>query len=280
MPAERRVSFGVKTAQHHTTYEEILALWQAADQEPLIEHAWVFDHFIPQDSPYDGPCLEGWTLLSALATQTKRLRIGVLVTGNTYRHPAVLAKMAATVDQISGGRLDFGLGAAWNEAEHAMYGIPLPSVKERIARLAEACEVIQRLWMEPVADFDGQYYQLCEAHCEPKPIQKPRPPFVIGGGGERLTLQVVARYADIWNIIPRSVEEFARKSAILDGYCAEIGRDPVQVLRSVQIQVESPFDDRIKENIQSYAEAGARHFVLELFPPFSPDVLRTLSRNI
>jgi hypothetical protein len=103
---------------------------------------------------------------------------------------------------------------------------------------------------------------------------------VIGGGGERLTLQVVARYADIWNIIPRSVEEFARKSAILDGYCAEIGRDPMHVLRSVQIQVESPFDDRIKENIQSYAKAGARHFVLELSPPFSPDVLRTLSKNI
>ena len=210
-----RVSFGIKTAQQHTTYEEILQIWQAADQEPLIEHAWVFDHFIPQDPPFDGPCLEGWTLLAALAAQTKRLRIGVLVTGNTYRHPAILAKMAATVDQISGGRLDFGLGAAWNEAEHAMYGIPLHSAKERIARLGEACEVIQRLWTEPLANFSGEYYQLSEARCEPKPLQQPRPPFVIGGGGERLTLKIVARYADIWNIIPRAVEEFARKSCEL-----------------------------------------------------------------
>jgi F420-dependent oxidoreductase-like protein len=275
-----RVSFGIKTAQQHTTYEEILQIWQAADQEPLIEHAWVFDHFIPQDPPFDGPCLEGWTLLAALAAQTRRLRIGVLVTGNTYRHPAVLAKMAATVDQISGGRLDFGLGAAWNEAEHVMYRIPLPEPKERIARLAEACEVIRQLWTEPLANFSGKYYQLNDARCEPKPLQQPRPPFVIGGGGEQLTLKVVARYADIWNIIPHSVEEFVRKSAILDGYCVAIGRDPVMILRSVQVISYDKSLDHLANEVGNYIAAGVQHIILEINPRSSPDAIQTIARQV
>jgi F420-dependent oxidoreductase-like protein len=275
-----RVSFGIKTAQQHTTYEEILRIWQAADHEPLIEQAWVFDHFIPQDPPFDGSCLEGWTLLAALAAQTKRLRIGVLVTGNTYRHPAVLAKMAATVDHISGGRLDFGLGAAWNETEHAMYGIPLHSAKERITRLGEACEVIQRLWTERLATFSGEYYQLTDARCEPKPLQQPRPPFVIGGGGEQLTLKVVARYADIWNIIPRSVEEFVRKSAILDGYCETIRQVSSRVLRSVQVAAEEKSLDQLSHEIGEYISAGAGHVILELSPRSSPDHLHALVQKV
>jgi F420-dependent oxidoreductase-like protein len=280
MTSSGRVSFGIKTAQQHTTYEEILQIWQAADQEPLIEHAWVFDHFIPQDPPFDGPCLEGWTLLTALAAHTKRLRIGVLVTGNTYRHPAVLAKMAATVDHISGGRLDFGLGAAWNETEHLMYGIPLPEAQERIARLGEACEVIQRLWTEPVANYAGEYYQLTKARCEPKPLQQPRPPFVIGGGGEQLTLRVVARYADIWNIIPRSVEEYAHKSAILDGYCAAIGRDPVTILRSVQVIAYDKSLDLLANEVGNYIAAGVQQIILEMNPRSSPDALQTIARQV
>ena len=148
MGMPRRVSFGIKTAQHWTTYEDVLRVWQEADHLPLVEHAWLFDHFIPQGEDSTGPCLEGWTLLSALATQTRRLRLGIMVTGNTYRYPAVLAKMAATVDRISNGRLDFGIGAAWNNAEHVMYDIPLPTPKERIERLDEACELISRLWTE------------------------------------------------------------------------------------------------------------------------------------
>jgi len=280
MTSAGRVSFGIKTAQQHTSYEEILQIWQAADQEPLIEHAWVFDHFIPQDPPFDGPCLEGWTLLAALAAQTTRLRVGVLVTGNTYRHPAILAKMAATVDQISGGRLDFGLGAAWNEAEHSMYGIPLHSAKERIARLGEACEVIQRLWTEPLANFSGEYYQLTDARCEPKPLQQPRPPFVIGGGGERLTLKIVARYADIWNTIPRAVEEFARKSALLDEYCEAISRDPESVQRSVQLTAYDKVLDQLYEEIGDYTVAGAQHIILELKPGSSPQVLQRIVRRV
>ena len=197
MVSDRELSFGIKTAPQHTTYEDILRVWQEADANPAFEHAWVFDHFIPLGHDPTGPCLEGWTLLAALAAQTERLRIGVMVTGNTYRHPAVLANIAATVDVISRGRLDFGIGAGWNELEHSMYGLDLPSPGRRIRMLGEACEVIRLLWTEETASFEGRYYRLREARCEPKPVQKPSPPFVIGGSGEQLTLRVAARYAGI-----------------------------------------------------------------------------------
>ena len=151
----RRLRFGIKTAPQHTTYDDILRVWEEADAIPIIEHAWVFDHFVPLGTNPAGPCLEGWTLLAALAARTDRLRVGVMVTGNTYRHPAVLANMGATVDALSHGRLDFGIGAGWHEQEHAMYGIPLYAPGERIRRLGEACEVIKRLWTEPVTTYDG-----------------------------------------------------------------------------------------------------------------------------
>jgi alkanesulfonate monooxygenase SsuD/methylene tetrahydromethanopterin reductase-like flavin-dependent oxidoreductase (luciferase family) len=141
-----RIRFGIKTAPQWTTYADLARVWHEADEEPIFEHAWLFDHFLPLGRDPTGPCLESWTLLAALATQTTRLRLGVMVTGNTYRHPAVLANMAATVDQITHGRLEMGLGAGWNELEHTTYGIRLPSASERIGCLGEACEVIRRLW--------------------------------------------------------------------------------------------------------------------------------------
>ncbi len=206
-----RLRWGVKTAPQHTTYDAMLAVWQEADRTPAFEHAWLFDHFAPIQGDLDGPCFEGWTLLAALAAQTSRLRLGLMVAGNTYRHPAVHAHMAATVDVISNGRLDFGVGAGWNEYEHQSMGIPLYPPGERIRRLGEACEITRRLWTQHLTDFDGRYYQLTQARCEPKPIQKPYPPFVIGGSGEQLTLRVVARYADVWNSTPADVEEFRHK---------------------------------------------------------------------
>src|SRR5919205_2471633 len=158
-----KLRFGIKTAPMHTTYEAMLAVWQEADATPAIEHAWLFDHFAPIFSDVNGPCLEGWTLLAAYAARTTRLRIGQMVTGNTYRHPAVLAHMAATVDVISGGRLDFGIGAGWNEYEHTSMGIPLYTPGERIRRLGEACELIKRLFTQQLTDFDGRYYPLKQA---------------------------------------------------------------------------------------------------------------------
>ena len=198
-----RLRWGIKTAQQHTTYDAMLTVWQEADRTPAFEHAWLFDHFAPIQGDLDGPCFEGWTLLAALAAQTSRLRLGLMVAGNTYRHPAVHAHMAATVDVISNGRLDFGVGAGWNEYEHQSMGIPLYAPGERIRRLGEACEITRRLFTQHLTDFDGRYYQLKQARCEPKPVQKPYPPFVIGGGGEQLTLRVVARYADVWNFTRR-----------------------------------------------------------------------------
>src|SRR5690349_22469768 len=212
-----KLRFGIKTAPQHTTYDAMVKVWQDADALPVFEHAWLFDHFAPIGGlDLDGPCFEGWTLLAAFAAQTKRIRIGQMVTGNTYRHPAVLANMGATVDVISRGRLDFGIGAGWHEGEHAMYGIPLYAPGERIRRLGEACEVIRRLWTEPVANFDGKYYQLKDARCEPKPVQKPYPPYVLGGSGEQLTLRVVAQYASVWNFVGGPVDVFKHKSEVLD----------------------------------------------------------------
>lgn len=175
MILQRPLRFGIKTAQRHATHEALLEVWQQADALPIFEHAWVNDHFMSLGDDTAAPFLEGWTLLAALAAGTRRLRVGVMVTDNTFRHPAVLAKMAATIDIISHGRLNFGIGAGWSEQEHRAYGIPLPPPGERIRRLDEACELIRRLWTEPLVSFAGRYYQLSEAPCEPKPIQQPQP---------------------------------------------------------------------------------------------------------
>ncbi len=279
--ANQPLRFGIKTMPQQTTYDDIVRVWREADAIPILEHAWVFDHFYPINVPdTTGPCLEGWTLLAALAAQTDRLRVGVMVTGNTYRHPAVLANMGATVDVISRGRLDFGIGAAWNEQEHAAYGIPLFAPGERIRRLGEACEVIRRLWTEPTVTFQGKYYQLTEARCEPKPVQKPYPPFVIGGSGEQLTLRVVARYADIWNASTSSPEEFARKSAILDEHCAAIGRDPASIERSVQIIVNPTDLAASREIFRGLVKVGATHLIFYLRPPFPEGIARRLADEI
>jgi F420-dependent oxidoreductase-like protein len=275
-----RLRFGIKTSPQHTTYEAMLRVWSEADQLPIFEHAWLFDHFMPIFSDPTGPCLEGWTLLAAFAARTERLRVGLMVTGNSYRHPAVLANMGATVDIISNGRLDFGIGAGWNEWEHSAYGIPLYTAGERIRRLGEACEVIRRLWTETVATFDGRYYQLTDARCEPKPVQKPYPPFVIGGGGEQLTLRVVAQYADIWNLPGVPVEEFRHKSAVLDQHCAAIGRDPATIERSIHVEVEPTDFAATRASVRAYIEAGATHLILILRYPYPNGIVRHLADEV
>jgi len=272
--------FGIKTAQQHLSYPEILALWQQADAAPAIEHAWIFDHFMPLGAHPEGPCLEGWTLLAALAAQTRRLRLGLLVTGNTYRHPAVLANMAATVDIISGGRLDVGLGAGWYEREHHAYGIPLYPPGERIRRLQEACVMIRRLWKEPVVDFEGKYYQLHQARCEPKPLQQPAPPLLLGGRGEKLMLRVVAEQADIWNSPGDSVELYRHRSQVLDEHCIAIGRDPRTVERSVQLVLNQENPAETRDELREYIAIGATHLVLELRPPLQRDCIQLLVREV
>jgi len=267
MTTDNTVHFGIKTTQY-ALYGDILGAWQEADAIPSIEHAWLFDHPMPifRADP-GGPCLDGWTLLAALATQTERLRLGLMVASNLNQTPQWLAKRAATVDIISGGRLEFGLGAGGGEErERLAYGTPTYSAGELLGRLGEACEIIRRMWSEPAVDYTGRYYQAIQAYCAPKPVQRPMPPFVLGGVGEQRTLRIVARYADVWNY-PRyplgTVEEFQHKSQLVDQYCAEIGRDPASIARSVQILIDPREDPApTRELARDFIAAGATHLVL------------------
>jgi F420-dependent oxidoreductase-like protein len=275
-----QLRWGIKTAQQHTTYDAIREVWREADRTPAFEHAWLFDHFAPIQGDLDGPCFDGWTMLAALAGQTSRLRLGLMVAGNTYRHPAIHAQMAATVDVISNGRLDFGVGAGWNEYEHDSMGLPLYPPGERIRRLGEACELTRRLFTQHLTDFDGRYYQLKQARCEPKPIQKPYPPFVIGGGGEQLTLRVVAQYADIWNSTSSDVGVFRRKVDILREHCAAVGRDPAGIELSVQVRVNYDDVGAAVVALQPLVDAGATHLILMLSYPYPDGIVARLAEEV
>jgi F420-dependent oxidoreductase-like protein len=275
-----RLSFGIKTACQHTTYDAMLDVWREADGIPVIEHAWLFDHFAPIQGSLDGPCFEGWTLLTAFAAKTSRLRMGLMVTGNTYRDPAVLAHIAATVDVVSNGRLDFGIGAGWNVYEHESMDIPLYAPGERIRRLGEACDLIKQLWTQPVTTFDGRYYHLKEARCEPKPIQKPYPPFVIGGSGEQLTLRVVAKHANVWNFGGGDIPTFNHKVEVLKQHCAEVGRDPSEIALSIQTVVNPNDIPGSVENIQRFVDAGVTHIVLNLRPPYPEKIVTLLADEV
>lgn len=267
MTTDNTLHFGIKTTQY-APYEDILRVWQEADAIPSIEHAWLFDHPMPifRADP-GGPCLDGWTLLAALAAQTERLRLGLMVASNLNQTPQWLAKRAATIDVISGGRLELGLGAGGGEErERLAYGTPTYSAGELVGRLGEACEIIRRMWSEPAVDYTGRYYRAIQAYCAPQPVQRPMPPFVLGGVGEQRTLRIVARYADVWNY-PRyplgTVEEFQHKSQLVDEYCAEIGRDPASIARSVQILIDPREDPApTRELVSGFIAAGATHLVL------------------
>jgi F420-dependent oxidoreductase-like protein len=219
------------------TLPEVLEVWQRAD-ELGYDSAWVPDHFYAGYGDPAGPCFEAWTVLAAAATRTRRIAIGPMVLGNTYRHPAVVANMAATLDHLAEGRLVLGLGAGWMQAEHDGYGIPLPPVRERLERLDEAASVIRLLLTEERPSFAGQYYRLDRALCEPKPYGGRRIPLLIGGGGEQRTLRVVARHADEWNgeVGPTGMK---RKLAILGEHCRAIGRDSGEIAVSVLLRSEA-----------------------------------------
>lgn len=227
--------YALKTAPQMTTWAAMLDVWRAADDIDLFESMWNFDHFEPiLGKPRNGPCLEGWTTLAAMAQATNRIRIGCMVTGVPYRHPAVLANMAATVDVISNGRLELGLGAGWNQDEADAYGIELPALGERFDRFDEACEIIIGLLTEPQFSFAGDHYRVTDAYCEPKGVQTPHPPITIGGDGPKRTLRAVARYAQRWNTPFTSPEILAQKIEILHGHCADIGRDPSGITITAQ----------------------------------------------
>ena len=221
--------FAIKTRPQHTTWAQIRDLWVAADTIPLFESAWNWDHFYPLSGDLTGPNLESWTMLAALAQATKRIRIGCQVTGMIYRHPAVLANMAATVDIISGGRLELGLGAGWNQMECDAYGIELPPLRERFDRFDEGVEAIACLLELETTTLAGKYVKLTDARCNPKPVQHPHPPITIGGRGRTRTLRTTARWAQQWNVVPGSVEEWLDLKQTLIAHCDRIGRDPSEI---------------------------------------------------
>lgn len=272
----KRVSF--KTRPQHAEWPQLRDFWREADDIAVYDAGWTFDHFQPIFSDRPGPVLEGWVTISALAAETRRLRLGVMVSGVTHRHPAVLANMAATADVISDGRLEIGLGAAWNEEEHDAYGIDFPPVGERMDRLEEACAVVDLLLTQETADFDGVHYRLRDARCEPKPVQTPRPPFVIGGRGERRTLRIVARWADQWNLPVADADVLRHKTEVLRRHCEEVGRDPAEIEISVQVRAGDP--DEVAESAASLAEAGAEHIVVWFAAPFRPDDLTSIAEAL
>jgi len=273
--------FGFKTAQQSTTWADMLAVWRAADDIDLFESGWTFDHFYPIFSDSTGPCLEGWVTLTALAQATTRLRLGTMVTGNVYRHPAVLANMAATLDIVSGGRLELGLGAGWNEEECAAYGIELPPLRERFDRFDEACDIILSLLTNEVTDYDGRHYRLTAARCEPKPVQRPHPPLCIGGGGEKRTLRTVARLAQHWNIPGGGPDVFKHKRDILAEHCAAVGRDPAEITTSVHLRLPGSGDiGAVVDEAAAYADVGLDLGIVYLPPPHTPAVLEPLAQAL
>jgi len=308
-PEKPRLRFGIHTPNQQVAWDDLLATWK--DAEALgFDSAWVYDHFMPIFGDQDGPCLEGWTALSALAASTSRLRIGVLVTGNTYRNPALLAKMATTVDQISHGRLMLGIGAGWFERDHTAYGFPFGTPHERARMLDESLQVITKLWDQDHPSFHGRYYSLDRAPFAPRNVQKPHPPIVIGGQGKQWIVPLVARWADGWNAVAGVTPDGIReRRAIIQEECRRIGRTPcpdyVSVLlplvaitdvplagpvvrlgaRAVvgkdtasSILADSP--GAIRDRIRAFADAGVTEVVVSLRPPFDRKLLHRFADEV
>ena len=268
--------FAFKTAPQDTTWAAMLDVWRVGDDIELFESAWTFDHFYPIFGNSTGPCLEGWVTLTALAQATRRLRLGTLVTGIHYRHPAVLANMAATLDIVSGGRLELGIGAGWNEEESGAYGIELGTPRQRSDRFEEACEVLVGLLTQEVTTFAGDYYQLTDARCEPKPVQRPHPPICIGGSGEKRTLRTAARFAQHWNFVGGTVEQFTRARDVLHQHCADVGRDPDEILLSSHVIYTGDAGESAA-TAAALGEAGVELAIVTMRPPHSTAALESLA---
>jgi len=306
----RTIEFGIQTGPQHVTYPELLSVWQHVEREGF-DHAWTFDHFIPIFSNPLGPCFEGWTMLTALMAQVPRLRAGTLVTGNSYRHPALLANMAATLDVVSGGRLEMGIGAGWWEMEYKAYGLDFPPVADRIRALEESVQIMKQLWTEPRANFAGKHYTVTDALCEPKPVQTPHIPIWIGGAGPKLTLRVVARHADGWNTFLMPREDYQILLGALEQHCDKAGRDPDTIRKSLACSLVIDTDsaklddklaavarargstpdqvrsrtlvgtpDEVSNQVLSLAEQGVDHIILSIRAPYPEDDLTLFAREV
>lgn len=308
--AKRKIRFGIQTPQEVADPTNLITLWQEAEAWGF-DTAWTFDHFLPISGNTKGPCHDGWMLLSALAAKTSKIRVGCLVTGNTYRSPAVLAKMATTVDHVSNGRLELGIGAGWFEAEHTAYGIPFYTAKERARRLEEAVQIIRSLWTEQETTFTGEYYQLDRAPFEPKPIQKPHPPLLIGGVGKKWTLPLVAKYADAWNMLPSSPDKMTDLLKTLARYCEEYKRDCTEIEKSYLTRLVLSDDpkridqavqplarllrltpeqaratilagnaEEVRRQVQAYIAMGITHIIIGMREPYDREGLQRFAKEV
>ncbi len=256
--------FGIVIDQN-LSWPDTVERWQLFERLGF-DSIWDCDHFVQPSRP-TGPYFEAWTLLAALAARTERIRIGVLVSSNTFRHPALLAKQAMTVDHISHGRLDVGLGAGWYEPEHRMFGLDFPEPSELVGRFHEAVQVVDTLLRNDISSYEGRHYQLHEALSRPLPVQKPRPPLMLGAHRPRM-LRIVAEYADTWNSFG-TVEEMRERNAVLDEQCAALGRDPSSIVRSLYgwaaMMPADPWESvaAFEDMVGRYGEAGVNEFLID-----------------
>ncbi|HAY66807.1 MAG TPA: LLM class F420-dependent oxidoreductase [Acidimicrobiaceae bacterium] len=268
----------IKTPPHHATWTEFLDVWKEADQLEVFESAWNWDHFYPLAEPFDGPNLEGWTMLGALAQATTRLRIGAMVNGMHHRHPAVTANMAATLDHISDGRFELGMGAGWNFQESDAYGMPLGTLRERSDRFEEGMEVIVSLLGNRETNFSGSYYELTQAWCEPKPVQA-KLPIVIGGKGRVRTLRTVARFADQWDMtFPEDPAAWLELDCVLREHCERVGRDQSEISRSIHLGFDPDSDPgTLNDQAASFFDAGVDIVVWSMRGPMDASRLAPLT---
>lgn len=253
-------------------------MWVAADDIEVFESAWNWDHFYPLAPPYDGPNLEGWTMLAAMAQATKRIRIGCMVNGMHHRHPAVTANMIATLDHISGGRFEFGIGAGWNEMETDAYGMDLGSLNTRSDRLEEGLEVIVSLLTNYETTHQGKHFQLEAAHCEPKCVQAPYPPIVVGGKGRKRTLRTAARFANQWDMtFPESTADWQDLNQVLIGHCSDVDRDPTEITRSIHLGFDDSDPIEMADRAAEFFEVGVDLVVWSNRGPLTVSRLESLA---
>jgi len=250
--------FGIDVAQQRMEFAEIVTRVRAAEALGF-EGAWGFDHFVPMYGEGPGNCFEGMTTLAALATATTRIRLGLLVTGVTYRHPSVLAAQALTVDHASGGRLELALGAAWYDAEHRQLGIEFPPTGQRFDRLEDTLEVLTRLFTGEVVSYEGRHVRLDGAQLRPVPVQRPHPPIWVGGSGRRRTLPLAARYADVWHTYGNPAQ-LSALGGTLDALAADCGRDPASITRASSLSLSEPWDE-VRRAVAAMADVGVDYLV-------------------
>jgi F420-dependent oxidoreductase-like protein len=302
------IRFGIQTGQQNVAWADMLDLWKKADAWGY-DSLWNFDHFYPIFTDPEGPCFEAWTTLSALAQATSRARIGCMVNGNTYRHPCVTAKMAATLDHVSGGRLNLGIGAGWFELEHKTFGIDFKTVPGRLAALDEALRIIRGMFTQPKTTVHGRHYSVTDAMASPKPVQQPHPPIMIGGQGEKVLLRIVAEHADMWNMAG-AAETMAQKIDVIRRHGEKVRRDPARIEKTVMMPLcyRAPGREGFVQNLVAamgqttpevarkrimigdrqecldtigrYTKAGVTHFIFMTFVPYNADELQAFIEEV